>query len=382
MKIVLLVSSMHAGGAERVATTLVNAWAARGDSVTLVPTYSSRGSCFYPVSDDVDMVWLADRAGTRKRGLMASWRRLRALRLLIRDKSPDVVVSFLTNVNIAAILATRGLRIPLIVCERTHPAAGAAAGRGWRVLRRLLYPCADMVTVQARATVAALERQVPGLKRLGVIPNPLPPELTDAPAMPACGTGEPRKRLMAMGRLVAGKQFEPLADSFAALAPAYPDWDLWIWGEGPRRAALESRIAALGLDHRIRLPGRTDTPWDELSHAQAFVLSSAAEGFPNALLEAMALGLPCVAFDCPSGPRDMTRDGQDALLVPAGDFQALSQALQRLLDDSALRTRLGARAALSVRSRYALPAVLAQWDDLFQQVCAPRVAAGPLREHP
>src|SRR5690606_37333640 len=98
MKILLLVSSMHAGGAERVAATLVNAWTDRGDTVTLVPTYSSKGICFYPLSDAVDLIWLADRAGTRSSGPMGAWVRLRALRSLIREKAPDVVVSFLTNV--------------------------------------------------------------------------------------------------------------------------------------------------------------------------------------------------------------------------------------------------------------------------------------------
>lgn len=106
---------------------------------------------------------------------------------------------------------------------------------------------------------------------------------------------------MAMGRLVPDKQFGLLIDLFAELAPAHPDWDLWIWGEGPQRQALEARVAQLGLRQRIRLPGRTSEPWEALSQSSAFVLSSAVEGFPNVLLEAMAKGLPCAAFDCPAG---------------------------------------------------------------------------------
>jgi len=367
MRILMLVSSMHAGGAERVAATLVSAWAERGDAVTLTPTYSSKGTCFYPLSDKVELAWLADIAGTRASGGLAAFKRLMALRKHIRDTKPDVVVSFLTNVNVAAILATRGLGVPLIVCERTNPVAETTTGSVWRKLRRLLYPRADMVTVQAEDTAGPFSRQVPGIKRLAVIPNPLPAPLLDAPRVQQHDDGGPRE-LLAMGRLVPDKQFHLLIDVFAQLAPSHPDWNLRIWGEGPERAALEAQIERLGLQSRVSLPGRTETPWEELARGQAFVLSSLVEGFPNVLLEAMSLGLPCVAFDCPSGPREMTRDGQDALLVPAGDSNALRDALQRVLSDVSLRRQLGERGATAVRQRYALEAVLSEWVELFEAV--------------
>jgi len=368
MKILMLVSSMHAGGAERVAATLVNAWAERGDDVTLTPTYSSKGTCFYPVSETVRLAWLADLAGTRASGARGALRRLAALRRHIRDTRPDVVVSFLTNVNVAAILATRGLGVPVIVCERTNPVAETTTGSTWRRLRRLLYPYADMVTVQAEDTAGPFARQVPGIKRLAVIPNPLPAPLLDAPRVALRDEGP--RALLAMGRLVPDKQFDLLIDVFARLAPDFPEWSLRIWGEGPERPSLQAQVARQGMQDRISLPGRTEAPWDELAQGQAFVLSSLVEGFPNVLLEAMALGLPCAAFDCPSGPRELTRDGQDALLVPAGNRDALGAALRRLLGEPALRRQLGERAAGSVRERYALSSVLAHWDLLFEEVGA------------
>ncbi len=372
MKILMLVSSMHAGGAERVAATLVNAWAERGDDVTLLPTYSAKGSCFYPISDAVKLVWLADLAQVRSGGPLASLRRFAALRRYIASHRPDVVVSFLTNVNVAAILATRGLKVPVIVCERTNPAVEKNAGRLLANARRYTYPMADLVTVQAQATVGAFREMVPGLKALSVIPNPLPPELAAVPVAARLPAIDARRRLMAMGRLVPSKQFDLLIDVYAGLAAAHPQWDLCIWGEGPERDALQARIDRHGLAARITLAGRTETPWQALADGDAFVLTSAVEGFPNVLLEAMALGLPCATFDCPSGPREMSREGQDALLVPAGQRAALTEALDRLMRDQTLRVALADQGARSVRERYALPAVLRQWDALFAQVGARR----------
>jgi len=372
MRIMLIVSSMHAGGAERVAATLSNAWAARGDSVALVPTYSGKGDCFYALDAGVEVMWLADRAGGRGRGLLASARRLLALRKLVRQWQPDVVVSFLTNVNVATLLATCGLRVPVVVCERTHPDS-SSAGTGLRGLRRWLYRRADAVVVQTDAIATALHAVTPGIRRMVVVPNPLPSSLADAPRVVAAKSSEGgRKRLVAMGRLVAHKQFDLLIDVFAGLAHIHPDWDLTIWGEGPEHAALQARIAEHRMGARIVLGGRTDAPWEGLAQGQAFVLTSKVEGFPNVLLEAMALGLPCVAFDCPSGPREMSREGQDVLLVALSDRGALAQALDQLLRDPARRVELGERAAREVRKRYALDTVLARWDALFTGLGASR----------
>lgn len=405
MRIMLLVSSMHGGGAERVAATLANAWVARGDAVTLVPTYSERGDCAYAVSEQVRMTWLADQPDARAWRPVRAVFRLRALRRLIREQAPDVLVSFLTNVNVAALLAARGLAVPVIVSERTDLVA-RNAGPVLRLLRRLLYPRADGVVVQTQAALARCQASAPEWRNVTVVPNPVPdelaadflsaqaqddvgvPEALVATAMTAAAAAVtataatadaarvdvvadfagPRRKLFAMGRLVPGKQFGLLMEIFDRLAGDFPDWDLWIWGGGPLHGALRAQAQAAGLAGRIMLPGHTSRPWRELAVADAFVLSSAVEGFPNVLLEAMALGLPCVSFDCPSGPAEITDSGRAALLVPAGDRVALEAALRRLLADAALRQSLGARAAATVRERYGLQSVLAHWDRVFAQV--------------
>src|SRR5690606_2940558 len=154
----------------------------------------------------------------------------------------------------------------------------------------------------------------------------------------------------------------------------HPDVDLWIWGEGELRDELERQVRDAGLNGRVFLPGRTDSPWAEMAGSEMLVLASAYEGFPNVMLEAMALGLPCVAYDCPSGPRELSQDGRAAVLVPLDDRERLAAEIERLLGDPEERRRLGALAATSVRERYRLAAVLEQWDRL---ILAAREARGP-----
>jgi glycosyltransferase involved in cell wall biosynthesis len=362
VKIALLVSSMHSGGAERVAATLCNAWARRGDEVTLVATYSGRGECHYPLADGVRLVYLADLAGGSRGAVLGYGARLLALRRLLRRQGPDVVVSFLTNVNINAILATRGLGIPLIVCERTDPLASADHSTLTRLACRLLYPLADIVTVQTESVADRLRAYIPKARRIDVVPNPVSDALLD---VRRAECRRPRRRLLAIGRLSPEKQFNQLIDVYAGLAGAHPDVDLWIWGEGPLRRELEGQVDRLGLRGRVFLPGRTESPWAEMARGEIVVLTSAYEGFPNVMLEAMAIGLPCVAYDCPSGPRELSRDGQVARLVPLNDRNGLRNAIVALLDDAVLRRQLGAAAAASARRHYRLDAIVARWDRLI-----------------
>jgi GalNAc-alpha-(1->4)-GalNAc-alpha-(1->3)-diNAcBac-PP-undecaprenol alpha-1,4-N-acetyl-D-galactosaminyltransferase len=371
-KIMLLVSSMQVGGAERTAANLANAWAARGDHVVLVITYSGAGECFYELAPGVDLRYLADRQGVHVRDLRSYLQRFRRLRRMIRDERPDVLVSFLTNVNVAAIVAASCLDVPVVVCEHTYPPL-LGVGTVLNALRHWTYARATRVTMLTPEGLRWLESAIPRAHGV-VMPNPIPYPLpgVEPRLAPDAVLAPHRKLLLAVGRLSEEKGLDRLIDAFSDVAAAHPDWDLVVLGEGPLRAALQAQVSRLELDSRVVLPGRVGNVADWYERADLYALSSRVEGFPNTLGEAMAHGCAAVSFDCDTGPRDLIRDGVDGLLVrPVGDVAALAAALDRLMRDDETRSRMG-QAALHVRERYSIDAMLARWDALFAQVAAAR----------
>ena len=364
-RILFLVSSMQVGGAERVAALLCNHWAEQGHQVTLMPTFSGRGECLYPLNERVRLDYLADRVGSRSRSVLTKGRRLIALRRAVRELSPDAIVSFLPHVNVAAVLAAWGQRIPVVVSERIHPPA-MPLGIGLEVLRRFAYPRATCVIVQTQRTLSWLRDCCP--QSCGrVIPNPVvyPLPVGQPNLDPAALVDKARRVVLAVGRLEKQKGFDQLLVAFGALAPRYSGWDLVILGEGPERERLEAQRDHLGLSGRVHLPGRAGNPGDWYARADLYVMSSRFEGFPNTLVEAMAYGLPAVSFDCETGPADIIRDGVDGYLVPLDEgAQGLAHAMDHLMGDEEKRRQMG-HAATAVRERFSMGRVMAAWDEVL-----------------
>jgi glycosyltransferase involved in cell wall biosynthesis len=363
---------MGFGGAERVAAHLANAWVERGDAVTLVATFSGRGECLHPLSGLVSLLFLSDLAGRSGRGVVDYLFRYRALRQLIRQLQPDVVVSFLSRVNVAAILASMGLARHVVVCERTYPPK-VPIGLLWSVLRRITYPRAAWVVMLSREGLDWLKSHIPSA-RGAFIPNPVlyPLPLSARANPPDQYIHVDGRLLLAVGRLDQGKQFDRLMTSFAALSTRFPEWTLAILGDGPERVSLERLAARLGLGRRVAFPGQVGNPGDWYRRADLYAMSSRYENFPNSLAEAMAYGCAVVSYDCDTGPRDIIRHGKDGLLVaPVGDVAALSAALDRLMGDAAARERMAAQ-AVQVRDRYSLKNILPLWDQVFDASTTPR----------
>jgi glycosyltransferase involved in cell wall biosynthesis len=369
IRITLVVSTLTAGGAERVMSIMANYWAAHGRGVTLI-TVGSETTDFYALHPRVRRVALGlvtvssrRRVALRRRPWLAlrnNLRWIRRLRQEIRTFRPDVVISFIHRMNMLTLLAVLGLKVPVIVSERSD-VRKHRIGPFWSAVRRLLYPKARAVVVQSDAMRRWAETVV-RKDKVYVIPNPV--------TLPAGsgGTVSPSGfKVVAIGRLGYEKGFDLLLRAFEKCVAEHPDWSLVILGEGPERGRLTELATRLDIEDRVRMPGLVREPAAVLRDASMFVLSSRYEGFPNALLEAMACGVPAVSFDCPSGPIEIVRDGVDGVLVPPEDVDALSAAMKRLMSDESERRRLALRAP-EVLQRFGAEKVMEAWEAVIQRV--------------
>lgn len=358
MKVLFIVSGLGMGGAERVVSLLSAAWATRGWEISVAAFDAPQDPVAYKFADQVELIRLgiAPGGGSQLRGLKSSAQRLHALRKLLLSKQPDLVISFLTKVNVLTLLAAVGTGIPVMISERNNPFEQRAHplwAWSWTKLTRR----AEEIVLQTEA----IRRLYPPAiaKRAEVIPNPV--AIPDIAPRPHDGLV-----LAAVGRLAEQKGFDLLIPAFAALAGECPEWSLTIFGEGPERPRLERMVRDFGLEDRIRLPGNSANHGEWIGMADAFVLSSRFEGFGNVLVEAMMGGLPVVAFDCDFGPAEIVTHNVSGLLVPAGDVETLIVNLRNILKVSSLRDRLGAAARTSA-ARFATERIVLKWDSLVNR---------------
>lgn len=330
----MVIADLNAGGAQRVFTRIASAWAARGYNICVV-TMSAPDTDFFVLPSNVQRIAIGGlgQSSGAVAAIVANLGRLRDLRRAIRRVNTPRVLSFTGAMNVMTVLATRGLGLEVVISERNDPAR-QSLGRVWDWLRRLTYGKADRVTTNSRGAIESLKAYVPG-EKLAYVPNPIDLDIkTEAAKLPV-------PTILNIGRLNPQKAQDVLIDAFVDVAAENPDWRLMIVGQGEQETALREQAQRLRIGGRVDFVERVDDPYLYYNAAHIFALPSRFEGTPNVLLEAMTARLPAIVSDACGGALDYVEDGVSGLVVRVGDKDSLAAALRRLINDAALRQRLG-----------------------------------------
>ncbi|GAA2869095.1 glycosyltransferase family 4 protein [Nonomuraea rubra] len=375
----LMLHAFGMGGTIRTVVNQANAMAAAGHDVELVSLVRRRDTPQFALDPRITVSTLVDQRGGRQPDSMArkAWRRMRGKIVPRGEFAADY---FTERVEWAAMEYVSGLRDGVLVT--TRPALNLISARRTpktviRVaqehmnlsaypdtIRREIarhYGRFDAIAVLTRTNRLEYQRLLPGTP-IVQIPNAVHKVEQER-------SRQVSPVVVAAGRLVPQKGFDLLVKAFAQVVPEHPEWRLRIFGTGPRKGQLTGLVEQFGLGDHVALPGRTDRLERELTDASVYALSSRFEGLPMVMIEAMTHALPVVAFDCPTGPKDVLTDGVDGLLVPPRDVDALAAALNRVIADRDLRLRMG-RAALRTSRAYGPEQVMPLWEDLFAELAA------------
>lgn len=354
-KILFYIDSLYRGGAQRVMSNLV-AYFSNNYNVVLVNDFVPDDQKIdYELPDNIKKIYL--RKSPDGNPFTKNISRIITLRKTIIKENPDTVLSFLGNPNKRMLIATIGLKCRKVVSVRNDPSHEYGGGNLSRWFARRLFSQADGVVFQTQDASEYFQKSVQN--KSTIIMNPVSKQFYQA------NRCMPEKDVVTVGRFEKQKNHLLLLQAWKEIEQGFPDDHLVIYGEGSLRKEYEEYIQGQGLDDRVLLPGIVKDIPQKLASAKLFVLSSDFEGMPNALMEAMAVGVPVISTDCPcGGPRMLIQDLSQGILVPCKNVDTLKKAMKKLLGNIEERKRMG----LSAKTRanaFAEDSVYGQWEDFL-----------------
>lgn len=354
MKCLFVAPGMLFGGAERVMSILANEWG-KSDIETMILVTETDAVSKYYLSDKVKMISCFEE---KKRAKIPHLVIIKRVREICKKWQPDVVISFYNDLCALTALAITGLNIPLIYSERNDPNRTNQRHVD-RLYRKIVEHMASKIVFQTTGAQRCYPESVQ--EKSTVILNPL-----NTCGFPIHDFLNEKHEIVSVGRLEPQKNQKLLIDAFALIANDFQEYQLIIYGEGSLRKELEDYIKAKGIQERVSLPGNQTNIQEHIKDASLFVLSSDYEGIPNALIEAMAIGLPCVSTDCsPGGARELIEDSVNGLITPCGDAKKLSDAMRIMLSNKAYAKACGME-ALKIREKTDVKKLSEDW---LQYIC-------------
>lgn len=361
-KLFFVINNLHSGGAERVLSILANEFSKQGLSVFILCLNEAEPG--YQISPHVKMINLLrkrEKENTFNRIKYASLIFLRLSRLLIKEK-PTCVISFMTTANLWTGLACSLINIPFIVSERTTPDHTIHSFNFFlKRISYIIYKKSKAVVIPAKGIEDCIKNHkfFKGLNNFKIIRNPL--NVFRAPSATPVNT---KKFILGVGRLSFIKGFDQLIEAFSKIKT--DEVDLLIVGGGNEYDTLSNQIENLGIQNRVKLVGPKDNLQDYYNQAELFVLPSRNEGYPNALIEAMSFGCPCIAMNCEFGPSEIIENEANGILIEANNIGKLTSAIDNLLADESLRIKV-ARNAQLINQINSIENILPKWKDLILQ---------------
>lgn len=356
MNITFFIGSLHGGGAERVVCELASYLASHDHSVEILLVSETGRS--YSLTNEVSVKFLS----TLNQSNIKVFRIIKKMINLykyIKNSSPDTYVVFLPETIRALLFFRKAVHAPIIVSERCNPASYKS-----NVLSYLCksYSLSDGIVFQTEQAKQFISDLIPKMPPTAVIPNAVNYIPNDSFTMK-----KDKNTIIGVGRFSNQKNFPLLIRAFSLVAKDYPEVKLKIYGEGNLRGDYEKLIQNLNLEKRVLMPGFADNIYTEMRQAGMFVLSSDFEGIPNALIEAMSVGLPCVSTDCSGGgARLLINNGENGLLVPTGDAEKMAEAIKKILDDTEFAKKISDNAML-IYKRFSPDKIYSEWEDFICQ---------------
>lgn len=340
-KILLVIPTLNQGGAERVISELANYWSEKDMNIHVAILVKSE--YFYVLNKNITTHDIGNRITNKFNKLSSIIKTYIKLRSLIKNNSFDFIISFLPQSNVLTLAAAIGLKEKIYVSERNSPSTWNHHNKLFIYIRDYLYSYAEGFIAQTNDAEKALKIKYPNSK-IAVIPNPIKKITFDLNI---------RKEniILNVGRLDKQKGQIDLIEAFHDAN--LEDWKLVILGEGQLRKILENKIIELNLKEKVLMPGAVSDIDEWYQKSSIFAFTSYFEGFPNALIEAMASGLPSISYDCDTGPRDIIINEENGFLTNVGDIKTFSLHIKKLVINKKLRKQISLE-ALKISDKYSI----------------------------
>lgn len=357
MKILFCISSMGKGGAERVISILSNNLIKKNEVTILVNT---NRNVAYSLNNKINIISLDKKY--YKNNMVRNINRILVTKKVLKQKKPDIIVSFLPMPSFRILIANKKIKIPIIISDRNDPNQEYKS-KITNKLMKWLYPKADGFVFQTNEQKKYFDEKIQ--QKSTVIFNPIKDEFL---VKQDINIEDKEDTIINVGRLVPQKNQKMLINVFSKISEKYPTYKLKIFGEGPLKDELQKQINELKINDKVLLCGVTNKIKEELEKSKIFVLSSDYEGMPNALIEAMAVGCAVISTDCPcGGPRELIKNMENGILVPVAGEEKLKESIERLIENEEKMKKL-AENSKNIKEILNTDNIVKQWEKYIQYV--------------